>query len=61
MSTIVGSMIADAVHTLDQIEQLDQQDPVGVFTGRLDLDKVGMFGHSAGGATACEACVTKPR
>ncbi len=60
-STIVGSMLADAVHTLDQIEQLDRQDPAGVLTGRLDLEKAGMFGHSAGGATAREACVTDLR
>lgn len=60
-STIAGSMVADAVHTLDHIEQLDQQDPAGILTGRLDLEKVGMFGHSIGGATAREACVTDPR
>jgi hypothetical protein len=60
-SSFVGLWVAQAVHVLDHIEQLDQQDPAGILTGRLDLEKVGMFGHSIGGATAREACMTDPR
>jgi predicted dienelactone hydrolase len=52
---------ADARFVLDQLEQLDAADPSGRFTARLDLTRVGMFGHSFGGSTAAEACRTDSR
>lgn len=39
---------------LDQIERLDR-DPKSVFSERLDLGKVGAFGHSFGGAASIQA------
>ena len=36
---------------LDQIERLDR-DPTSIFSERLDLGKVGAFGHSFGGAAS---------
>ena len=35
---------------LDPLAQLNTADPAGEFTGRLDLTRVGIFGHSFGGA-----------
>ena len=31
-------------------------DPKGIFDGRLDLEKIGIFGHSLGGAIAAQFC-----
>lgn len=46
----------DAVFVLNQVTTLDQSDPYGILTGRLDLDHVGIFGASLGGITTAEAC-----
>ena len=46
----------DALFVLDQLTELDESDPDGLITGRLDLSRVGILGHSFGGATAAEAC-----
>ena len=36
---------------LNQIEKLNQSDKDNRFTGRMDTSRIGMFGHSYGGAT----------
>ncbi len=46
----------DARFVLDQLEMLDASDLERMFQGRLDLSRVGIFGHSLGGITAAEAC-----
>ena len=52
---------ADTAFALDQIALLDASDPSGRFTGRLDMQHVGVFGHSLGGAAALEFCHDDPR
>jgi hypothetical protein len=47
---------SDASFVIDQLERLNQSDPSGKFTGRLDIAKRGIFGHSFGGATALQFC-----
>jgi dienelactone hydrolase len=42
----------DAKFTLDTLEKLNQDDPL--LAGHLDMDHVGAFGHSFGGAAAAE-------
>jgi pimeloyl-ACP methyl ester carboxylesterase len=42
----------DIVFALDQMENANASDPDGMFTGRLDLERIGVFGHSMGGAAA---------
>jgi dienelactone hydrolase len=47
---------ADMGFALDQLERLNASDPSGRFLGRLDMQRVGAFGHSLGGATALQFC-----
>jgi dienelactone hydrolase len=47
---------ADTRFVLDRLQQLNASDPSGAFTGRLDLNRVGAFGHSFGGVTALQFC-----
>jgi hypothetical protein len=44
----------DLAFVLDQLEGLD--DETGPFQGRLDLSRIGILGHSLGGAAAAELC-----
>jgi dienelactone hydrolase len=47
---------ADMSFALDQLERLNASDPSGKFLGRLDMERIGSFGHSLGGATALQFC-----
>ncbi|MFP2932353.1 alpha/beta hydrolase family protein [Pyxidicoccus sp. 3LG] len=58
---VQGVWTADARFVLDRLVALDASDPAGRFTGRLDLGRVGAFGHSFGGSTAGEASRTDAR
>ena len=40
----------------DQLERLNASDPTGRFVGRLDIQRVGAFGHSLRGAEALQFC-----
>jgi dienelactone hydrolase len=51
----------DARFVLGALQRLDAGDPDRRFTGRLDLGKVGIAGHSFGGAVAAQASRLDPR
>lgn len=53
---LVGAASTDLGFALDQLGRLNASDPSGRFTGRLDLQRVGAFGHSLGGAIALQFC-----
>jgi len=59
--TRVRLLARTAVAWLDSLESLNQHDPLGRFTGRLDLARVGVLGYSFGGAVAAEAAWLDPR
>lgn len=50
------SWISDLRFTLDQLEKLQSGEIPSMFTGHLDLEKLGMFGHSTGGGAVFETC-----
>ena len=47
---------SDIGYVLGRLGQLNTSDPSGKFTGRLDMTRVGVFGHSFGGAQAAQFC-----
>lgn len=47
---------SDAQFVVDQLERLNSDDQSGRFAGRLDMQRLGIFGHSFGGATALQFC-----
>jgi predicted dienelactone hydrolase len=58
---IIPYLAQDAMFTLDQLTALNQADPNGILTGRLDVQRAGIFGVSLGGITVNEACRLDPR
>jgi len=52
---------ADASFVLNQLEKLDAGKTPGQFGGRLDLARVGAFGHSIGGVAAAQTCQSDRR
>ena len=51
----------DAQFVLDKLKEINGKNPSGLLTGKLDLDRVGMFGHSLGGATAAQTLLQDKR
>ena len=56
LNRILSAWIADMAFVLDRLQQLTTSDPSGKFTGRLDMTRVGVFGHSFGGTQAAQFC-----
>jgi len=46
----------DIAFVLDRLARLSASDSSGKFAGRLDMTRVGVFGHSLGGAVAAQFC-----
>jgi predicted dienelactone hydrolase len=53
---LLAAWTADIAFVLDRLERLNASDASGRFTGRLDMARVGVFGHSFGGAAAALFC-----
>jgi uncharacterized repeat protein (TIGR03803 family) len=55
----IEGRLLDLQCVLDELESLNASDPR--LGGRLDLDKIGVFGFSLGGSTAAQLCLRDPR
>ena len=60
-NTLVQQWAGDIARTLDELESMDQESGVWFLSGKIDLDRVGMFGHSTGGGATVEFCLVDDR
>ena len=61
INQLLPMWVSDTKFVVDQLERLNAADPSGKVTGRLDMQRLGMFGHSFGGAQALQFCHDDPR
>jgi dienelactone hydrolase len=61
VTQLMSAWIADFKFVLDQLQELNANDLTGRFKGKFDMQKVGIAGHSLGGATAAQFCHDDPR
>ncbi|PYJ95736.1 MAG: hypothetical protein DME23_22950 [Verrucomicrobia bacterium] len=57
--SIATNRAEDVRFVLDEAARWNTEDPM--LKGSLDLDRVGIFGHSFGGGTSAAACAQEPR
>ena len=58
---LIDIRAADTRFALDQLHQLARLEPRSPLVGHLDLQRVGIVGHSLGGATAVQVLDSDPR
>ena len=56
LNKLIGIWTADTRFILDKLNELNTLERMGKFTNRLNMNAVGIFGHSFGGATAAQFC-----
>jgi dienelactone hydrolase len=59
--SLMQAWVEDLRFTLDTLAMINREDARGQFTGRLNLQRVGVLGHSLGGATALQFCHDEAR
>jgi pimeloyl-ACP methyl ester carboxylesterase len=55
-SRVMSAWNGDIAFVLDRLARLTKSDSSGKFAGRIDMTRVGVFGHSLGGAVAAQFC-----
>jgi len=57
---LVATFSADLVTILDSLEE-GESGPFAAISGRVDLNRIGIYGHSAGGGAAVKTCLEDER
>lgn len=57
---LVNQWAGDISFTLDEFEDLNK-DANNIFYNKLDMERIGVYGHSTGGGAAIQFCGTDPR
>jgi predicted dienelactone hydrolase len=58
---LVAQWVADIGYTLDILTESNREESSSIFSGLLDLERVGAMGHSTGGGAAIQFCASDPR
>jgi len=61
MDKLLGARVADARFTFDELIRMNSGEKQSPFRGKLDLDRVGIFGMSLGGAVTGQVCLEDDR
>ena len=61
LERLIDIRTADSSFALDELSRLGQLEPNSPLAGHLDLEHVGIAGHSLGGATAVQVMASDPR
>ena len=61
MDRIFRIRTADMQFAINEFEKMNSGERDSLFRGRLDMSRIGVFGHSGGGAVAGQCCVTDLR
>jgi predicted dienelactone hydrolase len=60
-TTMLKTWVSDVSFVLDRLAEVNERDPAGILSGRLDLARVGYVGASFGGSAVVQALLDEPR
>ncbi len=61
MDNVLNIRVADMSFAVDELERLNRGEVESVLAGRMDLSRLGVLGHSMGGAVAGQVCLIDAR
>ena len=61
MDTVLHVRVGDIQFAVDGMERMNSGERESIFAGRLDLSRLGIFGHSMVGAVAGQTCLVDSR
>ncbi len=61
MDNVLNIRVADMSFAVDELERMSQGQRESVLAGRMDLSRLGIVGHSMGGAAAGQTCLVDER
>jgi len=56
LSKNMEKWVGDIQFVLNELEKINKNDPQNLLTSKFDLSRIGIFGHSFGGAAAAQMC-----
>ncbi len=56
MNKIMNLYLEDTISVLDYLYKINNSESAAIISGKMDLNKVGIFGHSMGGGNAGRVC-----